>query len=439
MKKFVNILIRFWSLCKVGSGFSLSDLHEVRHCTDGKWHDFDSKKGAPSFMVLSEGNKKEIPDRWIHPKDSVVIEVKPSQVIDSTTFRTLRTVRFPRFKTIREDKSWESAMSLDEFRLYDVELGSRLQEQKIKKQSSKKRSAQSREESKKRTLGSKNAVDLSTLSADSSLFSGEKFYVMTDSKKYQKVRKSELEIMIKKNSGSLTNSAENNNDSQRRLNLIADRETVNVSGILSKRDLDILRPIYILDCIRYEKLLPLEPRYLLHATLETERTANNHVDVYGDSYYRRVELEELKEILKKDKVQLDIDRGSMKELIFDLLDVKHQSIPGFLFPFDVFYFDKPQLAAANGLADPGNKVVSNEFANDFEYVERIAKFCGARVTEDLNDKDLTLILVKDRARVSDIRSVVSKRQPPVRVVDKAWIIKCWKEQTKIVEERYAVV
>ena len=73
--------------------------------------------------------------------------------------------------------------------------------------------------------------DLSTLSADSSLFSGEKFYVMTDSKKYQKVRKSELEIMIKKNSGSLTNSAENNNDSQRRLNLIADRETVNVSGV----------------------------------------------------------------------------------------------------------------------------------------------------------------------------------------------------------------
>ena len=138
MKKFVNILIRFWSLCKVGSGFSLSDLHEVRHFTDGKWHDFDSKKGAPSFMVLSEGNKKEIPDRWIHPKDSVVIEVKPSQVIDSTTFRTLRTVRFPRFKTIREDKSWESAMSLDEFRLYDVESGSRLQEGEEKKQSSKK-------------------------------------------------------------------------------------------------------------------------------------------------------------------------------------------------------------------------------------------------------------------------------------------------------------
>ena len=70
------------------------------------------------------------------------------------------------------------------------------------------------------------------------------------------------------------------------------------------------------------------------------------------------ELEELKEILKEAiRFQLDIDRGSMKELIFDLLDVKHQSIPGFLFPFDVFYFDKPQLAAANGLADPGNKVV----------------------------------------------------------------------------------
>ena len=52
---------------------------------------------------------------WIKPSDSVVLCVKAASVAVSDQFRMGLTLRFPRFKKLRRDKDWTSALSVQEF------------------------------------------------------------------------------------------------------------------------------------------------------------------------------------------------------------------------------------------------------------------------------------------------------------------------------------
>lgn len=105
-----------WSFCKVGGGFTAADYQEIRHHTDGKWKEWDSKKPPTAYIELSGGDaQNEKPDMWIKPSDSVVLCVKAASVSVSDAFRMGLTLRFPRFKKLRKDKNWRSALSVQEF------------------------------------------------------------------------------------------------------------------------------------------------------------------------------------------------------------------------------------------------------------------------------------------------------------------------------------
>lgn len=105
-----------WSFCKVGGGFTAADYQEIRHHTDGKWKEWDSKKPPTTYIELAGGDAQhEKPDMWIKPSDSVVLCVKAASVSVSDQFRMGLTLRFPRFKKLRKDKNWKSALSVQEF------------------------------------------------------------------------------------------------------------------------------------------------------------------------------------------------------------------------------------------------------------------------------------------------------------------------------------
>lgn len=108
--------MRCWSFCKVGGGFTAADFQELRHHTEGKWKEWDPKKPPTAFIELAGGDaQNERPDMWIKPSDSVVLCVKAASVAISDQFRMGLTLRFPRFKKLRKDKDWKTALSVQEF------------------------------------------------------------------------------------------------------------------------------------------------------------------------------------------------------------------------------------------------------------------------------------------------------------------------------------
>jgi DNA ligase-4 len=105
-----------YSFCKVGGGFTAADYANIRHHTDGKWTEWNPKKPPTTYIELAGGDAQyEQPDMWIKPDSSVVLCIKAASVSVSDQFRIGLTLRFPRFKRLRMDKDWKSALSVQEF------------------------------------------------------------------------------------------------------------------------------------------------------------------------------------------------------------------------------------------------------------------------------------------------------------------------------------
>lgn len=108
--------MKCFSFFKVGGGFTAADYAAIRHHTDGKWRDWDPKRPPTEFVELAGGELQyERPDVWIRPDESIVLAVKAAQVTATDQFRTGYTLRFPRFKKLRLDRDWQSALSLSGF------------------------------------------------------------------------------------------------------------------------------------------------------------------------------------------------------------------------------------------------------------------------------------------------------------------------------------
>jgi DNA ligase-4 len=108
--------MKCYSFFKVGGGFTAADYASIRHYTDGKWKDWDPRHPPTDFIELGGGDfQYERPDVWIKPDESIVVSVKAASVHVTDSFRVGLTLRFPRFKKIRIDRDWESALSIQDF------------------------------------------------------------------------------------------------------------------------------------------------------------------------------------------------------------------------------------------------------------------------------------------------------------------------------------
>lgn len=111
---------KYYAVGTVASGLShdqWSQLNDhLKHC----WHIcHTSKEGRtkktinPSMMELGAS----APDVWIEPKHSIILEIRASELVQSNSFGTAYTLRFPRVQAIRTDKLWSDCCTLDEYEL----------------------------------------------------------------------------------------------------------------------------------------------------------------------------------------------------------------------------------------------------------------------------------------------------------------------------------
>ena len=120
-----------YSFFKVGGGFTAADYASIRHYTDDKWTKWDPKRPPTEFIELGGGNLQyERPDVWIKPSDSVVLSVKAASVGTTDQFKMGLTLRFPRFKRLRLERDWTTALSVQGF----LSLKSNVEKEKKEKE-----------------------------------------------------------------------------------------------------------------------------------------------------------------------------------------------------------------------------------------------------------------------------------------------------------------
>jgi len=91
----------FLSLCRVGSGYSASELSDLM---------MKCKPGKVDCVKIG----KEVPEVWFDPRNSPVLQVKAAEIVYSDQYATGCTLRFPRVEMMRPDKDSTTCTTLEE-------------------------------------------------------------------------------------------------------------------------------------------------------------------------------------------------------------------------------------------------------------------------------------------------------------------------------------
>lgn len=462
---------KFVSFFKVGGGMTANDYATIRHATDGKWIDWDAKRPPTQYIELGGGPniQREKPDVWIKPEDSLVLEVKAAQVTASEDYGCGMTLRFPRFKRLRRDKDWRTALSWEEFKDLRDNIEKEQAEKKLEVDDAKKKQRKPPPRKKIVTVAGYNAKAVNSANASlpdgprGQVFEGLTFYVMTDSIwPAPKKSKLELEALVKANGGKIVQT----HTAVPETLCVAARRTVKVASLEKRGDKEIVKPLWIFDCIDQartdfsrgypEMVLPMEPERHLFFVPEAmkDRYADN-VDEYGDSYARDTSVDELSKRMDgmADLTYNDDDDDDRFTKLFpDYMDMK-----GFLFHGLVFFFDQPAKPEQNGsdAADSKDAVDSADTATTT--TRNLALFAGAKVllpsdgqeggrsgsasVSALSEKEkqtITHIVAHPASDLPGLRKTVARwksRKIP-HIVGADWVQTCWRQGTRVDEEAY---
>ena len=407
-----------WSFFKVGGGFTAQDYAEVRHRTDGKWIDWNAKKPPTEWVELGGGDRQyEKPDVWIKPEDSVVLSVKASSVGTTDSFRTGFTLRFPRFKALRTDKDWTQALSLEEFKSLKEKVETERQEKQFQVDDAR-RKRHSRKRKRPAVIqGQENGVTTAYAGPATRVFAGLNFFIMTDTQKPVKKSKADLEQLVKANGGNVVASEKDPNTI-----LIADRNLVKVASLSKLDQRNIIRPSWLLDCVKQGELdidrpsllLPLEPQHLFYTVTDEAGLYEDNVDELQDSYTRDITNEELLSLFHKmpSKIEEGFDPPQLMDQFVDR-SLELDALPAWMFHGLSVYFE----------AVPRETV-------------RLFEFAGGSVATSLHEPELTHVVTsKNSHALTEVRKAISLNQRPARIVTDDWVTQSWAEQTRLDEER----
>ena len=420
--------MKFFSFFKVGGGFTVQDYQNVAETTRGKWIDWDRKNPPSEFIDVGHG---EIPDVWIKPSDSIVIEVKAAQVVESTEFKTRYSLRFPRFRRLRTDKDWTTALSVQDFIKLKLEAEAQASNKAMTYETSRKRITK---RLKKETViaGHENEIQTPYAGNRTGVFEGLNFCILSDMLQPTKKSKAQIEQTVKNNGGSIFQSA----TAKDQMVVVGDKNVVKVASLIKAGQTNIVRPSWVFDAVkqseidgpqRQRHLIPFEPNHVLHTTDDSKERFQASIDEYGDSYARDVTPKELKRIMEN----MTLPARST----FSASDFLHQ-----------LEEHRRELGQHHGSIFRG--CVARFAPADADNLDlQLAKYeftfaCG-KVAEDDADERITHFVVIDRNAVDvmGIRAMIagsgsSSRIP--RLVGLKWIQDSWTEKTWLDEEKYVV-
>ena len=429
--------MRFYSFFKVGGGFTASDYANIRHKTEGKWRKWDKKRPPTEYIALGGDHLQfECPDEWILPSDSVVVEVKAASVSGTDQFKMGFTLRFPRFKRIRSDRDWSTALSISGFMALKNKAEQEKKDSQFQVDDSRRKRLRATRKKPITVAGSQATSSEAVLGQPTKILQGLNVYVMTGSQEPEKKSKGELESLVKSHDGTVCQ-----NDSRPRTVCIGGNRSVHVASAIKRGNVDVVKPIWLFENIRQNEMelgkptlpLPFEPRHMFFTIAESETFVRSNADAYGDSYCRDVSTQELREIMDSMPAKFEGSRNSsgLKSELLENDDELGES-SGWMFDGLVIYVDA-EVWRTKDLPSS----VQNHSDLRGPRACNLARFAGARLVNGLQPGVTHVLVGEDRSRHRALRQEVSNYKALPRLVSIAWIEQSWIEKIRLDEERFA--
>lgn len=408
------------SFFKVGGGFRAEDYANIKHKTDGYWNDWDRNNPPDEYITLGGGARQfERPDVWIKPSESIVVEAKAASIAASDQFATGFTLRFPRFKRIREDKTWATALSYDEFLVLKKQAEDEPRNDRF--QIDGKRRVGKKLKKELVIAGNDQKVKTQYAGPNTKVLDGLNFCVLTDMLKPQKKSKPQIEQIIKANGGNIFQSV----TARENMICIGEKRVIKVAAVMKGGQTNVVKPAWIFDALKQNFLVPFEPGHMFHVTEASKEEIEANVDIYGDSYTRDCTAQEL------------------KTFFGDMILPKHSEFVPQEFVTELHERGKGEIGESK--ASIFRSCVVRFLDNsclDTKIAKHQFQFAGGIVAEtDDDDESLTHFVIQngDNETPKALRKKVAglgRRKIP-RIVTLSWLTDSWNEGTLLDEERYS--
>lgn len=275
----------YWTVARVGSGYSDAELRTLQTMLQNYWRPYNPAN-PPKSMVLAESGIKDVPDVWIEPKYSRVLEVLAAQITPSEKYRAGYTLRFPRVKRVRLDKVADQVTTIDEL----LEMVSHYESRAARTKVAATREPKAKKTSKPALFATHALTGVALAKLDehpdkevlskiyTDIFKGREFCVVNGDNSF---RKDFLEGLIKNQGGMLVQSP-----TSKTFCAIAGNNSVKVKLIENKATTNVVWVKWLLESLQKRTMLPLEPRFMIYTEPITIEKFKDEIDEFGDTYER---------------------------------------------------------------------------------------------------------------------------------------------------------
>ncbi|XP_062537233.1 DNA ligase 4 [Armigeres subalbatus] len=329
----------YLAVTKVGIGLSVDQWKQLNNSLRPHWQEVLARKEGRSTVTEEPPELRwgqTPPDVWIPPKQSIVLQLKGSELVQSSSFATAYTIRFPRITALRSDKSYSDVTSKDE---YDQLCSANTKVAKLAKRHvtvddlapgihdspgipGRKRRKQSPLQRTRPTRLHPGVTltdnDQSKVELIDSVCSGLDFCVLSSSKGQPST--TELELIIRRHGGRIVK-----NPGPKTYLTIAGDRTFLVERIIESQVYNIATVDWLLRALggseKKEKLLVLKPNDMLATTAAFREEMADSFDRFGDSLTVKIsDPEEMRALLKQmtlDQMQLSVQeiQEGQKEIL----------------------------------------------------------------------------------------------------------------------------
>lgn len=395
----------FHTLCRVGSGYTMKELYDLGLKLSKHWKPFH-KKTPPSSILC--GTEK--PEVYIEPCNSVIVQIKATEIVPSDMYKTGCTLRFPRIEKIREDKEWHECMTLDDLEQLRGKASGKLASKHFfvggdDGPQEKKRKAAPKIKKVIGIIEHLKAPNLSNINKVSNIFEDVEFCVMSGISSHPKP---DLENKIAEFGGYIVQ-----NPGPDTYCVIAGSENIRVKNIISSNKHDVVKPEWLLECFKTKSCVPWQPHFMIHMCPSTKQHFAREYDCYGDSYFTDTDLNQLKEVFTGIKSPSEQTPKEMASVIADLeYRYSWDCSPLSMFRHYTIYLDLYIV-----INDLNSKIEGTRLA----ITALELRFHGAKVVSYLAEGVSHVIIGKDRSRVADFKAFRRTLRRKFKILQEGWV------------------
>lgn len=360
------------------------------------------------------------PDLWIHPKNSLILQLRATEMIRSTVYPTRYSLRFPRVVAIREDKPWYDACTTTEFQSFLKDTGMIQKLTKRHATSSDVNDATISKSTKKIKSSPSISVGETFVGVKSSeivrlsrLLEGKEFCVINGNEEFSKA---DIEKILLEHGAKIVQ----NPRDETFCVIIENPKTIKAKNVIHSRKYDVTKLDWLIRATKKENWSRLQdwfPWDLLSSSKSTSHRLAAIYDEYYDSYTCDADTESLQRSLTK-----------AEEMITDTeftLD-QYKEVDKELFEDGISHFSL--FRGIVGCFD------------DFSDCEKYTfQFMGGIIKENIDDTVTHIFVNREISKfVECCKKMDNSSVKKLKIIDKRWVEDCFQDRKLLPHTEYVI-